>query len=219
MLIWDIETEGLPDAADAFDPSSVKVGNLKDAAKIAAKVAEAREQFIEKAALSATTGRVLAIGYFDPAKEAVRVNGIGELETADKDEAEVIEDFWNTAEDCRDRSVPLVGLNIHEFDLPFLVRRSWILDLMIPDWVMSQDRYWDPIFVDLRKKWLCGVRATDVRSNFGELGAAFGTGGKTDGVTGADFSRLWWSDRTKAIEYLVNDVKQPATWAYRMGVC
>ncbi len=49
MLIWDIETEALPDIESMFDPATVKLGNLKDESKIKAKVDDARNSFIEKA--------------------------------------------------------------------------------------------------------------------------------------------------------------------------
>ena len=100
MLIFDIETGPLdedtvlaaagdfvqPPHPGEFDPGSVKIGNLKDQAKIEAKIAEARASHetavaqhaqtveqarqawvaeqIDRAPLSPITGRVLAIGYW-----------------------------------------------------------------------------------------------------------------------------------------------------------
>jgi len=226
MISWDIETEGLPrEELEAmmpeFDPDSVKLGNLKDEAKINLKINNARishiNNFISKAALSAVTGRVLAIGYYSSDKDQSFIDGI-QMRGDQNLEAGIITRFWHKAESCRDTNVVMVGLNTHDFDLPFLVRRSWILDVEIPDWIITSDRYFHSIFVDLRKKWLCGQQATHVRSSFDELGRAFGSGGKTEGVTGADFAKLWWNDREKAVEYLTNDVKQPVLWAQQMGI-
>lgn len=230
----------LPDAdilapLGEFDLSSVKVGNLgpdKAAAKITAARIEhdaAREQyparlqaakdqqfaeFKSKAALSATTGRVLCVGYYSSEKDRVTIDQGG----PDASETNLLAKFWAFYESCRKTSTTLVGLNIHDFDLPFIVRRSWLNDVAVPATVLRQDRYWDDVFVDLRKRWLCGQMPGSQKSNFDFLGSAFGTGGKTDGVTGADFARLWSEDRAKAIEYLTNDLKQPAIWCRQMGI-
>lgn len=230
----------LPDAdilapLGEFDLSSVKVGNLKPE-NAAAKIEAARmehdklkaeypsrlqaakdQQFAEfksKAALSATTGRVLVIGYYSPHNEQVKIDWGG----PDASETKTLATFWTFYDSCRKTSTALVGLNIHDFDLPFLVRRSWLNDVAVPATVLRQDRYWDDVFVDLRKRWLCGQQASGQKSNFDFLGSAFGTGGKTDGINGGDFARLWIEDRAKAIEYLTNDLKQPAAWARQMGV-
>ena len=78
---------------------------------------------------------------------------------------------------------------------------------------------WHHVFVDLRKRWMCGQHSSNCKSNFDILGQAFGTGGKgVTGVTGKDFARLWVEDRELAERYLVEDLKQPAAWAQQMGV-
>lgn len=247
MIIFDIETMPLPDlkippldespfAPSEFDPASVKTGNIKDIDKIQAKIEEARkaheqqqaglaaaleaakikhrDEFVSKAALSAVTGRVLVIGYYSPAKNGFVISG--GMGTADEERA--IASFWEQARKCRVEGRSLIGLNIFEFDLPFLMRRSWILGIDVPDWILDKDRYWNTVFVDLRRRWLCGQYGVNVKSNFDELGTAFATGGKPEGINGGDFARLWVEDNQRAREYLMNDLKQPAMWAERMGV-
>ena len=246
MLTFDIETAGLPDdhlrkiyeplelpePPGEFDPSTVRVGGLKDPDKIAAKIDAAKkshsdlvaghdgkckaiatnhgEEFKDRAALDAVTGRVIAIGYFNPAADKSVIDH--------GDERELIDRFWGKALSCRNEHRAMVGLNIHDFDLPFLVRRSWFLDVYVPDWAMQRSRYFDPVFVDLRKTWLCGQHGTSIKSSFDHLGKAFGTGGKPEGVSGGQFAELWETDREKAIAYLENDLRQPAIWAARMGI-
>ena len=79
-----------------------------------------------KAALSPTTGRVLVIGYYGTSKgKALFDNGAGR-------EAIVIELFWKKFTQMKRDGRSMVGLNIFQFDLPFLVTRSWILDVEIP---------------------------------------------------------------------------------------
>ncbi len=216
--VFDIETapldeDRLLEIAPVFDPGSVKLGNTKDPEKITAKIEACRkshyEQFFARAALSASTGQVLAIGYYDGPTQSFDVIGQG-----DNDESDLLDLFWSSwLEDSR----PYIGLNIHDFDLPFLVRRSWILGVSVPPNVFD-GRYFSSSFIDLRKLWLCGQRATDTKSSFDELARAFGTAGKPDGLDGSQFAELWWSDREKAVEYLREDVTQPAVWARAMGV-
>lgn len=248
MIVFDIETQPLPldqigqfmspfDAPaelPAFDPATVKTGNLKDAAKIQSKIDEAKAAheaakanypkaveaakaahvaaFLDRAALSPTTGRVLCVGYFSVSKDKVVIDdGKG-------DEAGLIVTFWKQYTLARSSSQKLVGLNIFDFDLPFLIRRSWMLGIDVPTTVMKDDRYFDAtVFVDLRKRWLCGQHFSSCESNFDALAKALGTPGK-NGQSGKDFAKLWKEDREAAITYLTEDLKQPAAWAARMGL-
>src|ERR1044071_1281510 len=120
-IFFDIETGPLPEAElatllPAFDPNEVKMGNLKDPEKIAAKLSQAEEAHrlnsLKRAALDALTGRVLAIGLlFDNDDFSV---------LCQEDEAELLRQFWSVCcGECR-----MVGFNSNSFDLPFLIRRS-----------------------------------------------------------------------------------------------
>lgn len=74
FTIFDIETcpksdEEIERIAPAFDPDSVKLGNIKDAEKIQAKIEQAQESHLEsiidKAGLRAQYSNPIAIGYLD----------------------------------------------------------------------------------------------------------------------------------------------------------
>lgn len=228
MIIFDIETMPLDDATlqslcPPFDPASVKVGNLKDQAKIDAKIEAARTEhessFIERAALDATTGRVLAIGMLNTA------NGKRAILDATKPllEETVLVRFWEKCLACRKSNHSMVGLNIFEFDLPFLVRRSWILGVPVPREVLPTGRWWDSMFVDLRDKFTLGQWQSKPAANFNAMAKAFGTSGKPvdengEEINGKDFHKLWESDRDKAVAYLLSDLEQPAIWAEKMGI-
>lgn len=251
MLVWDIETGGLPDTElsaicpeyerpphpGEFDPASVKVGNLGEA-KAKEKVDAAREahklavagydaacqqgaeqhfaNFKANAALSATTGRVLAIG-FQSAD-----NGKFAIEDGGGDEAALLAKFWTKYRSCRagDRPRSMVGCNIFQFDLPFVVRRSWILGVEIPDTVIRDGRFWDAmVFVDLRNVWLLGQRWNDCESSLDTMARALGCGSKNG--HGAEFARLWngtAEERNQAVAYLKNDLAMTAAVAKRLGV-
>lgn len=248
MLIFDIETGPLDDATLAalcppfeppphpgqFDPASVKVGNLKDKDKIAEKVQAARdshnaaaqgydqhvatlraghfEDFRSKAALDATTGRVLAIGYRTP-------EGKVAIDHADGDENKLIANFWTKQQKVRGQQRKLVGANVLAFDLPFLIRRSWILGVDVPASGVRNGRYFDSCFVDLRELWLLGQRWGECPSSLDVMAKALGCGAKNG--QGGDFAKLWFGtadERQQAVAYLLNDLEMTAAVAAKLGV-
>lgn len=250
MLVFDLETEPVPEerlrellptfdessvevVKGEFDPSTVKVGNLKDPAKIAEKVESAKQihetmrdagdsiitearqkhwdDFVSRAALSPITGQILVIGYY--ATESGK-GGIHE-----GPESELIVGFWKKYEECRASHRRLVGHNIAGFDIPFLVRRSWMLDIPVPSTVFDKGKWLDSTtLADTMSLWGCGNRDA---IKLGEIAQAFGVGAKTEGVTGADFARLYRGseeDRAVALKYAANDVEITAKVAVRMGL-
>ena len=264
MIVFDIETGPLPwgilkdrippfDEEKAvphpgdFDPMAVAIGNLKDQAKIDAKIDEARgkhalelkqlahrraaarnehvARYTEKAALSATTGCIKAIGVWvdssTPCVAAVSEPfGPSDLDFhlyEFSDEAEMVRWFWNIYRG--EGRHTMVGHNIHGFDLPFLVCRSWILGVDVPDGVQQQGgRYWSNQFVDTMARWNCGSRNY---IKLDEIDRALGGPGKPDDCTGADFARLFdngGEDRIKALQYLRNDLEMTRRVAEAMQI-
>jgi hypothetical protein len=210
-----------------FDQSTVKYGNAKkedkraeilDAAwsaheeKVAnypAIVEQAREQhwakYIEKAALDPIKGRVLAVGFKDGENvECLCCDG------TPRDEEILIRHTWSLF--SIDPAEKLIGHNIFGFDLPFLVKRSWLLGIDVPEWIRN-GRYWSTRFVDTMAEWNFGAMGGASFVKLEVLAAAFGIPGKPDGITGADFDRLFHGtaeERTQALEYLENDLS--VTW-------
>lgn len=248
-LVFDIETGPLPESTlrpmfaaryqepehpGLFDPQSVKYGNTKDAVKREEKLAAAQcahqlmveehearciadqdakwAEFLNSAALSASTGRVLAIGLYNSESR-----GFGILSG---EESDILAAFWSKYSKTRAANRQMVGHNILGFDLPFLIRRSWVLNLDIPSTVRD-GRYFDRLFVDTRELWLLGQRWGECSSSLGDVAGALDCGGKPEGVNGADFSRLWHGseeERQRAVSYLQNDLEMTARIARRMGV-
>jgi len=251
-LIWDIETGPLDDELVAkfspqftppphpgeFNPASVKVGNLKDQAKIAAKIEEARAAHadaaanyemtvasakathlascIANAALSPLTGRVLAIGFQTEKGVAIEDGG--------GDEEDLLNRFWAMVAKCRAVAggpKKMVGANIFGFDLPFLMRRSWILQVDPPSSVIT-GRYFSPMFIDLCEVWLCGQRfGSGISASLDTMARALGVGEKPADVTGADFAKLWGGtaeEKWMAVGYLKNDLAMTSRVAERLGV-
>jgi len=213
-IFFDIETGALPESELAallppFDPAEVKTGNIKDPEKIAAKIAEAelnhKRDFIEKAALDPMTGRVVAIGLIDADTGEFRVIG-------HDDEAQTLREFWDVCRGEMGRINQMIGFNSFQFDLPFLIRRSWKHRVAIP-FGIRRGRYWASELVDLREGWQLGDRM--VRGSLDAIAKHLGVGAKNG--EGKEFAALWNTDRVKAIEYLRNDLELTAKVAQVLG--
>ncbi|MGH7970806.1 MAG: ribonuclease H-like domain-containing protein [Limisphaerales bacterium] len=214
-IFFDIETGPLPEQELAqmvppFDPNEVKVGNLKDPEKIAAKRAEAEanhhREFVERAALDPLTGRVLAVGL---------LSGHGDFcVISHEDEAAILREFWKT---CRGGDMSglnrMVCFNSHSFDLPFLIRRSFKYRIKIPLGI-RRGRYWSDQMVDLREEWQLGDR--QARGSLDSLARYFGVGQKNG--QGHDFARLWRENRGQAMAYLRTDLELTAKIAEALGL-
>lgn len=217
---FDIETAPLTDdelqaICPKFSEKSVKFGRTTDPEK-RRKIAErAREShfddFKDKAALCPSTGRVLVV-----ATCTAHSGGVSFIEG---DECDILSTWWEVAREHKKAQWRMAGVNIYDFDLPFLIRRSWILGVPVPSFAIDLASKWmnfDPMFVDLRLCWQCGNRMAT--SNFDHIGRALGTGGKTAGDHGKQFAEVYAKDRKTALEYAANDVRQPAAWLYKMGL-
>lgn len=208
---WDIETESLPHAElQQFMPSEWPLGNLKDPSKIAIAKAEKEQEWIERAALSAVTGRVLCIG--------IKENDTFRIISGD--ENDILCSFWHIwserTELGQGATVPsriFYGFNTHSFDLKFLIRRSmaWNIPLPMPipikSWGIENS-------IDLMDYWKMGVCEDWI--SLDNLAKHLGFAPKLG--NGKDFSALWHSDRAAAEAYLKQDVELLELIAKRMGV-
>jgi len=220
-----------------FDPASVKLGNLKDKQKIKDKIEaerqkfdrakagaetaieEAREtawlSFIDKAALSPLTGQVLAIGVWwssGSPEPALYLQGEDGFES----ETNLLAEWWDLVRDAISTDSRLIGFNSDAFDLPFLVRRSWKLGVVVPPEVIGNGR-WHRCFIDLMRQWACGVYGE--RVSMDRLAAYFGCTRKNGEA--AEFARLFHGtdeERKQAVEYLRNDLRMTLDVADRMNV-
>jgi len=218
-IIFDIETGPLSESELAammppFDPAEIKTGNIKDADKIAAKIAEAqanhRRDFFDKAALDPLTGRVAAIGMmtFTNNDKTGQFSIIGH-----DDEAQILREFWDLTRGEMGRINPLIGFNIFNFDLPFLFRRSWKHQVPVP-FGIRRGRYWGDELTDLRDLWQLGDR--QARGSLDTIARHLGVGAKNG--DGKAFAELWHSDRKTAEAYLRNDLELTVKVAHAFGI-
>ncbi len=171
----------------------------------------ALEEFKRSAALNAISGQVLAIGYRSIDKKVIHGQG-EESEGRAMTEFDVLSKFWHYYQQLRAASRSMIGFNIKDFDIPFIVQRSIIQGIAIPPSLFSGNgRYLDSLFVDLRDVWKAGVY--NGKGSLDAICRACGIGAKTEGVDGSMFAELWMGGGEKraiAKHYLLNDLDM--TW-------
>lgn len=229
FVTFDIETAPQDEATllalmPPFDPAEVKMGNIKDADKIAAKIADAevkhKARWLSEAALSPATGRVACITV--SARNAAGVDFGTVVNFADDAESEIkeITRFWAMIDQSFQGAYTFfVGHNILDFDLPFLINRSRILGIPLPRhlYAIKGGRvYFSDHFVDTRLVWLLGRKASDNPSSLDFVAKALKVGAKNG--SGADFAQLMKTDREAAKAYAENDVLITTKVAQRLGL-
>ncbi len=215
-IYLDIETIARPESEiraslPPFDPSKVSVpGNYKKQETIDAYIADAKASYgndiIARAALSPRHGRIAIIGTLN--------------DTLLQSEEHGLNTVWLILSDAiTRRNARIIGFNIKGFDLPFMVRRSLALGIAVPPSIWRpRERYaWGENVVDLLDVWkgLVGYRSEEscsLASVLSELGLPQKTG------SGADFGKLWETDKVAALAYNAQDLECERALAERLGV-
>jgi len=205
ILAWDIETGALPEediirVAKPFEPESVKTGNTKDLKLISDKVEAARQNHFlalkKKAALHAQYSEVVAIGITDG-------TNIEMHDAKEAKEAEMIKWFWQEARKHYHNGFFLAGHNIKNFDLPYLVRRSFFHRIPLPEELMpARGRFWGRWWLDTMEAWAMGD--PQARIGLDSLSKLIGLEGKSG--NGKHFARLLETDYDSAMVYLKTDL-------------
>jgi DNA polymerase elongation subunit (family B) len=125
MLFFDIETRANPQTINFMEKPNAP-SNYKDPEKIQAYVDKKMEEQIEKAALDADFGQIVAIGVKEDDGEIMswvaNSSRVG-------DEKDALIWFWQK---LKMHTGYCCGYNIINFDLPYLMRRSFDLGIEIP---------------------------------------------------------------------------------------
>jgi len=229
-IVFDIETIPQDEAKllaslPPFDPADVKVGNLKDAEKIAAKIAEAeakhKARWLSEAALSPVTGRIAMIG----TSEVIDGNTMQSATSTfyldeGMPEETLLAGFWGFWESTLKQEYTIwVGHNVFDFDLPFMVNRSRILGVTVPRSVYSFKGgrvFWADRIIDTRPVWLMGRKAADCPSSLDHIARALEVGEKSG--SGSDFAALFAADRAAACAYCRKDLELTTAVAKRLAI-
>mgnify|MGYP001558621848 CR=1 FL=1 len=127
-IIIDIETCGLPHAAEYLEPVSA-AKNLKDPDKIKADLEQRTAERDGKVALDWNVGRIAALAWWTE-DDGVIVR----LCPEEPDEALALTEFWRVS-----RHRTIMGFNVKGFDLKFMIQRSRLLGVAHP--VLDVGRY------------------------------------------------------------------------------
>lgn len=208
--VFDIETLALPDdQLPPFDESTVAVGNLKDPAKIAAKIAADKAAWHDSLALSPLTGQVAMVGFKSPETKVLIVDY--------KLESDIVSHSLSFISDTIRLGEMVPGFNCFSFDLPFLIRRAWALKIQVPGGIRTRFRgrsYWNENLIDLRDEWLLGDRSPAKGTSSLDAAAKF-LGLPPKLGTGADFATMAPDQRR---EYLTRDLEITAALYERIMI-
>lgn len=207
--IIDIETAGLPaDQIAHLAPAFSAPANYKDPEKIAANIAEQRTEWLQRAALSPLTGKIVAIGFKKPKEDPLLM--------VEDSESQMLRYFWMRYEDASDTMSQFIGHNILGFDLPFIIRRSWAHGIPVPPTVNSGRYLNDRRFIDTMLAFQCGNR-TEKFHGLDTVAQFMGFAGKTEKI-GADWFAIFQSDPERALNYLKADLQAVEDISERMGL-
>ena len=202
-IALDIETMRNSAWIDKMPEVEVKLGNLKDAAKIQEKMEAAKKAQLEDMALSPFYGRVCA---FVAIKEDDVENAIKKCITAETDaeETSLIEFLFKTISEQR-----VITYNGTNFDLPFIYQRAIMLgidprEFNMPTLAEMTARYNNKHHVDVMTVWTGGGPKFEKLDN---LGAAI-LGERKKDIDFREFPELIKTEtgRTDLLNYCEQDV-------------
>ena len=197
-LSFDIETEALPkEAIEHLKPAFKAPANYKDEAKIADNIAQQEQEWYANAALSPLSGRILAIGVKEFNEEPEYLQG---------DEGSVLEDFWTRFGSASEYDL-WHGHNIHSFDVPYIVKRSWANAIKVPFRSVLADNGFvnSRRFVDTMRLFQCGDKQSAFIS-LDRLATFLGIPGKLEDI-GPKWGQIYRENPTRALAYLRRDLE------------
>jgi len=202
-LVIDIETIPNMDMVDLL-PEPVADARLKDQVKIAADIKKKRGEAIDKMGLDPNFGRICVIGYaVREGADTISATDDCLADVTDEGEARLLSAFWARASQC-DR---LGSFNGAGFDIPFILRRSWLLGVRPTrrfETVAWKCATGEANHVDVRLALSDGdSRARGTMDLYGKLKLGRG---KTDGMDGSQVWAYWQEGRVDEIrEYCRDD--------------
>lgn len=122
MLFFDIETKASP-VTLKFMEQPTAPSNYKDPEKIQAYIDNKMVEMVERAALDADHGQIIAIGYKENDQD------IQSMTINEMSEEDILKVFW---EKYREHGGNSCGYNIIGFDLPYIMRRSFDIGVHVP---------------------------------------------------------------------------------------
>lgn len=209
-LYYDIETEGLPPEQIApLMPEFEAGGNVKDTAKIQAQIEEKKKDWLDKTALKAITGKIVAVTI---------AKGNVEPEFHDGSEQFLIEFLLRELKAAISLNDNTYAWNAHGFDLLFLCQRAAVHNIQaFADLTSNRGGrfYWREQLIDPKLVW-ANYSPDHTGTSLKSVSCALGVGIK-DG-NGKDFAELLKTNPIEAEKYAKNDIALLRGIVQRMGI-
>ncbi len=206
-LFLDIETIPCDEEHRAEFTAILRKKIVKDALGNPVHVSdiETEEQTHHKTGLDGTFGRICCIAYIKETDNSAPTRGV-----LSGDETKLLQDFWQLAKDVK----LFVGHNIFEFDLPFIYKRSIILNV-IPTQEISFAKYRNNPIYDTQNEW---ERWAYARQKLDTLAKVLGLPTSKDLMDGSEVWQYFKDGKLKEIcEYCMKDVVLNRQVYYRMN--
>ncbi len=140
-MFLNINTGANERAEQYFEPKAPRITKEGKPHASDKSIDEQRATFLQDSALSAVTGRILVISLQIDDAPIIHLEG---------NEADIIDQFWSMIGHV-DQFVTFDGTR---FDWPYIIRRSWMLDIPVPILIDRPKK--DSNFIDLLEVWRCG---------------------------------------------------------------
>lgn len=200
-FVFDIETGAAPhDEVELFCPTIKPSKSIKDEAKQDAYIQKKKTEWLDKAALSPITGRVLVIG--------VRVEGVNTMFHVNKEGSEknVLKAFFEVVRKHSDQK--WIGHNCHAFDWPFIRGRAMANGLSMPSGIITSimGHRWVNYGSNCRDTMLSWNPDPTSRISLSNLGRVLGLGTKLMD-SGKHFDKLYAENPELALKYCERDLE------------
>ena len=171
---------------------------------------ELSETEMSKTSLNGDFGRILCIGFIDEKSNGQLKSGVigwdektGEF---NKTEREILVEFWQMMSDFRPNYDRIVGHNIFDFDLRFILKRSRLHQVK-PTVDFSFARYRNQPIYDTMYEWECWNFGTKI--SLDRLAQIFSLkSSKSNGINGSLISEYFQKGNHREIrDYCLEDVK------------
>lgn len=209
-LYWDIETEGLPfEQIEGIMVEFSAGGNIKDPIKIAAAIAEKKVEWLDKTALKAITGKIVAITIAIGTMSPEMVIG---------DENELIARIVGELKSCIAMNGEAYAWNGSGFDLPFICQRAAVHSIPAFRDLTTNVRgrfYWHEALIDPKMVW-SNYSPDHSGTSLKTVASVLGVGKKAG--NGKDFAAILKTNPGEAEVYALNDVNLLRAIVGRMGI-
>ena len=152
--------------------------------------------------------RIGAICFYEPWIDQHRI--------IDDDEPAILSYFWRCFESLHADGKKMVGLNLYDFELPLILRHSWLLGVPVPESATAPAgcHFWNETFVDLMTVWNCGRHPDEMSLDW--ISQCLGIDSEIDGAD--EFQRLCVKKKRDGFGPLMRDVTMAYRCANKMGV-